>query len=396
MKTDPIYVERSMTTEPQLFRVNPQSRETNRVEEVEFSALGFQERRDIQEWVAANPGILGENLLIIAKEFSGFDRTNERLDLLAVDEDGKLVVIELKRDDTGADAHWQAIKYASYLHRAKAEVIVEMLARHAEFSEQEAEEQLVKHLGADDLKALNTGQRIILASHRFAPEVTSAVLWLNEKTPGENLITCVKLTPHRDANTNSLYIQASTIIPVPGVDRISVGDTVLKGRAPGGNNFAVNLQKAYDRNKNDGVTHFLRSVGDHVIRDLPNEIRPDKISRWGGGWPHHRYYHFWYRRPPWDNWGLSYRVNLFPQDGEGQWAAEVVLEVCPAGMEGRLAGIRLHEDQEIHSGAVKVRLGTDNLSEDFAKRIGDVARKFIVALTPIVDSLEDEGNEEDT
>ena len=89
LKTDSIYVERSMTTEPQLFRVNPQSRETDRIEEVEFSALGFQERRDIQEWVAANPGVLGEDLLIIAKEFSGFDRTNERLDLLAVDKDGK-------------------------------------------------------------------------------------------------------------------------------------------------------------------------------------------------------------------------------------------------------------------------------------------------------------------
>ena len=380
-----------------MFRVNPQSRETDRIEEVEFSELGFQERRDIQEWVASNPGILGENLLIIAKEFSGFDRTNERLDLLAVDEDGKLVVIELKRDDTGADAHWQAIKYASYLHRAKAEDIMEMLASHRGISEQEAAEQLVKHLGADDLKALNTDQRIILASHRFAPEVTSAVLWLNEKVPGENLITCVKLTPHRDANTNSLYIQASTIIPVPGVDdyRITVGDNMVKGQATSGSTFAANLQKAYDRNKNDGVTHFLRRVGDEAIRDLPNEIRPDKISRWGGGGPHHRYYHFWYRRPPWDNWGLSYRVNLFPQDGEGRWTAEVVLGECPAGMEGRLASISLHDDQKIDSGTVRVRLGTDILNDDFATRIGDVTRKFIETLTPIVDSLEDASNEED-
>ena len=386
-----------MTTEPQLFRVNPESRETDRIEEVEFSALGFQERRDIQEWIAANPGILGENLLIIAKEFSGFDRTNERLDLLAVDEDGKLVVIELKRDDSGADAHWQAIKYASYLHRVKAQDIVEMLATYGEIAEQEAAEQLVEHLGGDDLKALNTDQRIILASHRFAPEVTSAVLWLNEKAPGENLITCVKLTPHRDANTDSLYIQVSTIIPVPGVDeyRITVGDNTVEGQPTGGSNFAVNLQKAYDRNKNDEVTHFLRKVGDEAIRDLPNEIRPDKISRWGGGYPHWRYYHFWYRRTPWTNWGLSYRVNLVPREEEGQWEAVVKLEECPAGMEDRLAGIRLHDDQEISSGSVKVRLGTGVLNDDFAKRIGEVTREFIVTLTPIVDGIEDENNEED-
>ena len=99
-----------MSGEPQLFRIDPESKESERVAEIDFSQLGLQERRDIQEWVAANPSILGDDLLIIGKEFAGFDRTNERLDLLAVDSEGKLVIIELKRDDTGADAHWQAIK----------------------------------------------------------------------------------------------------------------------------------------------------------------------------------------------------------------------------------------------------------------------------------------------
>ena len=180
-----------------------------------------RERRNIQEWIAANPGILGEELLIVGKEFSGFDRTNERLDLLAVDVDGRLVVIELKRDDSGADAHWQAIKYASYLHNASPEAIVRMLADHERVSEEVATGKLLQHLGADDLNALNRDQRIILASHRFAPEVTSAALWLNEKAPGENLITCIQLTPYQDVKTDSLYIQANTIIPVPGVEDYS-------------------------------------------------------------------------------------------------------------------------------------------------------------------------------
>ena len=184
-----------MSADPQLFRIDPDSRESEAISEVDFAQLGFQERHDIQEWVAANPGILGEDLLIIGKEFSGFDRTNERLDLLAVDADGKLVVIELKRDDTGADAHWQAIKYASYLHRVDADRIIEMLAGYAEVSKADAANKLLQHLNADDLNALNNDQRIILASHRFAPEVTSAALWLNEKAPGDNLITCIQLTP---------------------------------------------------------------------------------------------------------------------------------------------------------------------------------------------------------
>lgn len=116
-----------MSGEPKMFRINPENRASEAIAEVEFSRLGFQERRDIQEWVADNPGILGDDLLIIGKEFSGFDRTSERLDLLAVDWDGKLVIIELKRDDSGADAHWQAIKYASYFRHTTADSIIDML-----------------------------------------------------------------------------------------------------------------------------------------------------------------------------------------------------------------------------------------------------------------------------
>ena len=123
-----------MSADPQLFRIDPDSRESEAISEVDFAQLGFQERHDIQEWVAANPGILGEDLLIIGKEFSGFDRTNERLDLLGGGfADGKLVVIELKRDDSGADAHWQAIKYASYLQRVYCRTVSwEMLASYSE------------------------------------------------------------------------------------------------------------------------------------------------------------------------------------------------------------------------------------------------------------------------
>ena len=79
-----------MSTDVQLFRINPDTHESKVVNEVDFEKLGLQERRDIQEWIAAHPGILGNDLLIISKEFSGFDRTSERLDLLAVDRAAKL------------------------------------------------------------------------------------------------------------------------------------------------------------------------------------------------------------------------------------------------------------------------------------------------------------------
>ena len=53
-------------------------------------------------------------MLIIQKEFSGFADALERLDLLALDKQGSLVLIENKLDDTGRDVTWQALEYASY------------------------------------------------------------------------------------------------------------------------------------------------------------------------------------------------------------------------------------------------------------------------------------------
>ena len=93
-------------------------KENNRIKvllkERKFSELGFKERQHLQQWIAESPEILGEELLVIQQEFDGFNDTNERLDLLALDKEGNIVVIENKLDDTGRDVTWQVLKYASY------------------------------------------------------------------------------------------------------------------------------------------------------------------------------------------------------------------------------------------------------------------------------------------
>ena len=104
--------------------------ETKRVTEIKntsFKNCGLKERKDLQEWIANNPNILGEELLIIQKEFDGFNDTNERLDLLAIDKLGNLVIIENKLDDSGKNVVWQAMKYAGYCSSLKNDDIKEIL-----------------------------------------------------------------------------------------------------------------------------------------------------------------------------------------------------------------------------------------------------------------------------
>lgn len=183
-----------------------------------FSELGFKERSHLQEWIASNSEALGEKLLIIQKEFSGFADTYERLDLLAIDKNGNLVIIENKLDDSGRDVTWQALKYASYCSTLKNEQIKSIYQSYLNTTEPgaNAEEKIIEFLEEDSFTDLvlnqNMRQRIILISANFRKEVTSTVIWLMKfkvqlqcfkATPyelnGQHLLSLDQIIPTKDA-----------------------------------------------------------------------------------------------------------------------------------------------------------------------------------------------------
>lgn len=167
-----------------MFKVN---RKTNRMEKIpkeSFSSLGFRERENLQEWIANYPSALGEDLLIIQKEFSGFPDTKERLDLLALDKKGNLVIIENKLDDTGRDVTWQALKYASYCSTLSKDDIKQIYQSFLNTNEpnSNSEDKLSEFFDGSEFNDIEinigSGQRIFLIAANFRKEVTSTVLWL--------------------------------------------------------------------------------------------------------------------------------------------------------------------------------------------------------------------------
>ena len=167
-----------------MYKIDMASNSIQPLEQKSFSSLGFRERVHLQEWIAKQPGVLGEDLLIIQKEFRGFDETQERLDLLALDKQGALVVIENKLDDSGKDVTWQALKYASYCSRLSKSNIAKIYQEYLNNAEPgaNAEERISEFMDGQDFEELilNEGvsQRIILIAAKFRKEVTSTVLWL--------------------------------------------------------------------------------------------------------------------------------------------------------------------------------------------------------------------------
>jgi hypothetical protein len=209
------------------------------------------------------------------------------------------VVIELKRDDSGTNVHWQAIKYASYFARAKPEVIVEIFAKHLKASIEQATGQVLGFIGLDDLGVVNREQRILLVSHRFAREATSAVLWLRDHGVD---VSCVQLTPYADSATGALYMQATTIIPVPGTDNYTI---TAESPATGG------VPQSGRGKKEDDVTFFLRRIADDAKTKLNEALRPDRTSRWAGINGTQRYFNIWYRHAPWQPYCFQYKLTVF-------------------------------------------------------------------------------------
>lgn len=207
-----------------MYQINQATNRIQKLPEVKFADLGFTERGHLQEWLANQPDALGEELLIIQKEFAGFDDTKERLDLLALDKQGGLVVIENKLDNSGRDVVWQSLKYASYCSTLSKTHIASIYQQHLDKCgiKGRAEELICEFLEEEDFNEvlLNSGndQRIILVAAHFRKEVTSTVLWLLKH---DVRVQCYKATPFKHGD--KLFLQLEQVIPLVEAEEFMIG-----------------------------------------------------------------------------------------------------------------------------------------------------------------------------
>ena len=261
-----------------MYLINKSQNSIEAITKRTFSELGFKERENLQEWLAHNPDALGEELLIIQKEFNGFNDTNERLDLLALDKQGNIVVIENKLDDSGKDITWQVLKYCSYCSSLTKTQIKDIYQNYLDKigEKKNASENLSEffnNIDFDELQ-LNQGsnQRIIMVAANFRKEVTSTVLWLlNYKLR----IQCIRVTPY--SMNDSLFLDVEQIIPLKDSEEyvISMADK---------NQDDINAQetgKARHNLRMEFWTKFLKELNQKT--NLYGNLSPTKDNWIGTG-----------------------------------------------------------------------------------------------------------------
>ena len=184
----------------------------------DFAALAMYERQDLQRLLRGQIDALGEDLLVIGEEFGEWQDARRRIDLLALDKSGRLVVIEIKRTDDGGHMELQAIRYAAMVSSMGFAQVLEAYsvhcAKHRAQEDVDARGELESFLGSsevDEDPVISTDVRIILVSADFGREITTAVLWLNGFEGMD--IRCIRLVPYELDGTVLLDIQQ--VIPLP-------------------------------------------------------------------------------------------------------------------------------------------------------------------------------------
>lgn len=213
-----------------MYKVDTPTNSLHSLQEVSFSSLGYTERYHLQEWLAKNPQALtrdnDDELLIIQKEFAGFDDTKERLDLLAIDKQRNLVIIENKLDDSGRDVVWQALKYAGYCANLRKEQILDIFQLYLDKYEPEetrpAAEVMAEFLECESLDEVQINQsrtqRVMMVAASFRKEVTNTALWLMQFGLR---VQCFKVKPYKF--NDDVFVDIRQVIPTPEAESFMIG-----------------------------------------------------------------------------------------------------------------------------------------------------------------------------
>lgn len=269
-----------------LLSIDERTNQLTVLEAKEFSELGIRERQDIQQWVIDEPRVLGEELLVIATEYSDFEETQDRLDILALDRAGKIVVVELKRDQADTETDLQAIKYASYCATLTPQDIqrtyLEYWSDDDRLTAGEVGEEFAGFLTNDTIEIgtsedgwaefeLDDQPRIVLAAGDFWIQVTAPVMWLTEEYGLD--ITCVRLQLYE--HDGQKFLDSQQVIPVTEAERYMTRRREKSKQQSGGGQRKRTISVLLDRGvleKGDIVEFDPRKKPNEVDQhDLPAE-----------------------------------------------------------------------------------------------------------------------------
>jgi hypothetical protein len=157
--------------------------------------------------IVADPRVLSDEWMLIGRqEDTGF---GGRIDLLAIAPDASLVLIELKRNRTPRDVVAQALDYAGWVERLRAEDIAAIYARFA--PGRSLTKEFRERFGQDlDEETLNQSHQIIIVASSLDDSTERIIGYLSDRDVAINVL-CFQVFTH---GTEQLLSRAWLLDPV--------------------------------------------------------------------------------------------------------------------------------------------------------------------------------------
>ncbi|HOV28056.1 MAG TPA: hypothetical protein PK566_17080 [Pseudobacteroides sp.] len=207
------------------------------ISETEISTSTFKDLKlkeeHIEEFLRKNIEVIfgeEESLLIVGQQVN--NKEKGRSDLTAIDENGSIVLIEIKRDvddikNRREAFEFQAIRYAASYAKIKSpdalvnKIFSKYIEKHKEefdlgdLTPTEKGKRIINDflISNNSLKTFNQKQRIILISSSFDTQTLSAVAWLISNNVD---ISCFSIMPLKI--DNQIFLQVDRILPPSSIE----------------------------------------------------------------------------------------------------------------------------------------------------------------------------------
>lgn len=137
---------------------------------------GKKERDDLEQWIKSNPQILGEDIVIIGEQVQ---TSSGPLDFLGIDNNGNMVIVELKRDKLPREALAQAIDYASDIASWDVDRFKEISQKYTNQNLEDLLQERFEDITIEEL-AINQSQRLLLVGTAVEESLGRMIEWLSD------------------------------------------------------------------------------------------------------------------------------------------------------------------------------------------------------------------------
>jgi hypothetical protein len=252
-----------------------------------FAQSDIRERDHLQQLLKSQIDVISPNTLIISEEFSNWEDSRRRIDLLGVNTSGALVVIELKRDADGGHMELQALRYAAMVTALTFDQAVDIYQDYLNLldaaAEADARSKLLEFLDWESEEESEFAQevQIVLASADFSKEITTTVIWLNNNGLD---IRCVRMKPY--LYDGRVLLDIHQVIPLPEAEAYQVQlkqknqlARVARQQNRDLTKYTIKIKNEYYENlpKRRVIFHYIKGLFNAGVD--PSQIKGSLISR---------------------------------------------------------------------------------------------------------------------